>query len=46
MIFCRHAVSATFRETRFSQELGGQLQLVDLGKDFSRGNERLHGSDI
>jgi hypothetical protein len=24
-----------------SQELGGQLKLVDLGKDFSRGNERL-----
>jgi hypothetical protein len=29
-----------------SQELGGQLQLVDLGKDFSRGNERLQESDI
>ena len=28
------------------QELGGRLQLVDLGKDFSGGNERVQDSDI
>jgi hypothetical protein len=28
------------------QDLGGHLQLVDLEKDLSRGNERLKESDI